>query len=67
MTRQGKGEPSVFQGDWMKDVWKLETTLTKQSKTIKRWRLVLSFLRMQMPDHMLITKVTSVKETLAKR
>ena len=67
LTRQGMGEPSMLQGDWRKEVWRLETMLTKQSKTMRRWRPVLSFLRMQIPAHMLITKVTSVNETFAKR
>ena len=66
-NRQGMEEPRMLQGDWRKDVCMLETTLRRQSQTIKQWMPVLSFLRMLMPAHRLMAKVTRLIGMFAKR
>ena len=66
-SRQGAGDPSMFKGDWRKEVCRLETTLTTQSQTIRMWIRVLSFFRMLTPAHRLTTKVTRVEERLTTR
>ena len=66
-NRQGMEEPRMLQGDWRKDVCMLETTLRRQSQTIRQWMPVLSFLRMLIPAHRLMAKVRRLIGMFAKR
>ena len=62
LSRQRVEELKMLQGDWRKEVWMQETTLTAQSQTIKKWSLVRSFPWMLIPAHKLIANVTTVIE-----
>ena len=45
LIRQRLGELKMLHGDWRNEVCTQETMLTTQSQTIRKWSLVLSFLR----------------------
>ena len=66
-SRQRLGELKMLQGDWRNEVCTQETTLTAQSQMIRKWSLVLSFLRILSPAQRLMAKVTTVIEIFATR
>ena len=61
-------EERVKHPTWMrKELVRAETTLTKQSKTMRMCTPLLSFLKMLAPAQRLMTNVTTVSGMFAKR